>query len=80
MAEDNQLPCTCNDWNEEGDWCPRHGERKAALAPLPAGVAAASSGVGRYLTTAHSCQCPDRKFRGRACKHMEAFRILFCEE
>lgn len=37
------------------------------------------NGAGRYLTTEHSCKCPDHQYRGRVCKHMRAFRTLFCE-
>lgn len=38
------------------------------------------AGVGKYNTTANSCQCPDHKYRNRACKHIEAYWVLFGKE
>ena len=50
------------------------------LASRIAARLAAAAGVGKYLTTADTCQCPDHQYRKRVCKHMLAYRVLFGEE
>lgn len=40
------------------------------------GLGLALSGKERpYLTTAHTCDCPDARYRGVTCKHMIAARL-----
>lgn len=52
--------------------------RKAGkdTARINRGLGLALSGKARpYLTTAHTCDCPDARYRGVVCKHMIAARL-----
>lgn len=45
---------------------------------LAGGAQATAGALGPYATTADSCRCKDREYRNRTCKHMRAYRVLFC--